>query len=460
MTENNFRELCAKHSQSHLTAHYEKLAQDDKMLLLKSLENLDVDLVMSLYKTFSSDQSSVAAAREIKPASIVPIPGTEAEKALNKKAEQAGESLLRTGGVAVLIVAGGQGSRLGFAGPKGTYPLSPLRKKTLFQLFAEQTASLAKKYACKIPLIIMTSNENHEDTLRFFQEQNFFGLDKNTLHFFQQEMLPTITPQGQLVLKNNIELLTNPNGHGGSLKGLHDSGILDMLIAEGYKELFYCQVDNPLVKIADPVFLGYHIMNNSEVSTKVVRRTRIEEKVGVYLNINGKEGIAEYSDLDPQYMSALDGSGNILYWGGNTAIHIFSLPFVKRINDHGFALPYHCAKKKAEINGLHDTPETVDIWKFETFVFDAITLAKKTFSMEVSRDEEFSPVKNSEGTDTPETARAALVSLHRTWLAKNGVNVSPDAVIEISPLYAMDEEELGRRRAGLPDAMEKDTYLG
>jgi UDP-N-acetylglucosamine/UDP-N-acetylgalactosamine diphosphorylase len=214
------------------------------------------------------------------------------------------------------------------------------------------------------------------------------------------------------------------------------------------------------VKIADPVFLGYHAMARAEVSTKVVRRQSIEEKVGVYLSCNGKDAIIEYSDLSPEYMSALDEVGNILYWAGNTAIHVFSLPFIKRINDHGFALPYHCARKNTDRTDRNGRPVRLDVWKFETFVFDAIPLAERTCCMEVLREEEFAPVKNSEGTDTPETARQAMEHLFRNWIEKAGVKITPGVAVEISPLYALDKAELGNKLKNKNLTIQTDTYFG
>jgi UDP-N-acetylglucosamine/UDP-N-acetylgalactosamine diphosphorylase len=216
------------------------------------------------------------------------------------------------------------------------------------------------------------------------------------------------------------------------------------------------------VKITDPVFLGYHATSNAEISTKVVRRRSIEEKVGVYLNRGSKEAIIEYSDLDPEYMSALDDKGNILYWAGNTAIHIFSLPFIKKINNSGFALPYHCAKKKIDKpeRDKDGRPISLDVWKFETFVFDAIPLAEKTCCMEVGREKEFAPVKNKDGADSPETARQAMVDLFRNWLGKANVKVTPGAAVEISPLFASDEDELIQKMKGKRMPIETDTYFG
>jgi UDP-N-acetylglucosamine/UDP-N-acetylgalactosamine diphosphorylase len=462
MRKENLPGLFATYEQHDIIEYCKGLTPLEENLFLKNLEGLDLKLVFELHKKFSLRDCAPIAEETmgIKPAPIIAIPRTESEKAQEQKAQQVGETLLRDGKVAILIVAGGQGSRLGFDGPKGIYTISPIQRKSLFQLFAEQVKAQSKRYNTRIPLLIMTSRENHEETIRFFEGKDYFGLGKETLYFFQQDMLPAITPDGKLMLQSNSGLFANPNGHGGSLKALYDSGVLETLLKEGFTELYYCQVDNPLVKIADPVFLGYHAMARAEASTKVVRRRSIEEKVGVYLSCNGKDAIIEYSDLSPEYMSALDEAGTILYWAGNTAIHIFSLPFIKRINDHGFALPYHCARKNTDITDRNGQSIRLDVWKFETFVFDAIPLAERTCCMEVIREEEFAPVKNSEGTDTPKTARQAMENLFRNWIEKAGVKITPGVVIEISPLYALDEVELGNKLKNKNLTIQTDTYFG
>jgi UDP-N-acetylglucosamine/UDP-N-acetylgalactosamine diphosphorylase len=462
MRKEDLLELFTIHRQNDMIEYFKGLSAHEENLFLKNLEGLDLKLVFELHNKFSLSSCSSFAGdtMTIKPASVITIPETDNEKEGEKNARRAGEALLRNGKVGVLIVAGGQGSRLGFEGPKGIYMISPIQQKSLFQLFAEQVKALSKRYGTQIPLLIMTSEENHDDTVRFFESKDYFGLREETLRFFRQDMLPAVTPDGNLVLQSNFRLFTNPNGHGGSLKALYDSGALETLLKEGFTELFYCQVDNPLVKIADPVFLGHHTIAHAEVSTKVVRRRSIEEKVGVYVSCNGKDAIIEYSDMSPENMSALDGAGNILYWAGNTAIHIFSLPFIKRINDHSFALPYHCARKNTNLTDRKGKPACLDVWKFETFVFDAIPLTQKACGMEILREAEFAPIKNKDGSDSPETARSAMMDLYRNWLREAGVIVSPDAAIEISPLFALDAAELGSKLRNKNLSIDTDRYFG
>jgi UDP-N-acetylglucosamine/UDP-N-acetylgalactosamine diphosphorylase len=460
MTDKTILDTLKKYEQHHILEHYYTLPAEKQRLFLKNLEELDINLIFSLYNDFSNKKYFSHHPDTIRQAEIIKIPETSGEKALYEKALAAGESLIRDGRVAILIVAGGQGSRLGFEGPKGTFPATPIMKKTLFQLFAESIKAINEKYNTSIPLLIMTSEENHSDTIDFFKLNDYFSLEKDNVHFFRQGMIPSISPEGKLILKDETNLFTNPDGHGGSLKAFHDSGLLRDLMKKGFTELFYCQVDNPLVRMVDPVFLGYHSLTKAQVSTKVVRRTDISEKVGIYLSLNGKDAIAEYSDLPPEFMAALDEEGNIRYWAGNTAIHTFSLEFIKFINHHGYAVPYHCARKSIEMKSNNGSSINTDTWKFETFVFDAIPLAEKTSCMEVVREEEFSPIKNYDGADSPDTARIAMSNLHRSWLEDAGFKMLPGTQVEISPLFALNKKEFVERVRGKELQSKGDIYFG
>ncbi len=462
MTDQEFLGTLELFEQLHILDHYRSLSSHHKRSFLDANRDLDLHLAFQLYGKFCGANPGAVDPAMISPPDIICVPKGAPQNTDASAVLATGEALLRQQKVAVLIVAGGQGSRLGFEGPKGTFPLSPVRGKTLFQLLSEQVRALSTRYRVPIPLLIMTSTDNHQDTVGFFRQNGFFGLGPDTVHFFPQGVLPAVSPDGRLIMKDNIHLYTSPDGHGGSLKALWDSGLLFKMIDSGYEELFYCQVDNPLVRIADPLFLGHHRQALSQVSTKVVRRRSIEEKVGVYLKLNGKDAIAEYSDLDERYMSALDDGGEILYWAGNTAIHIFSLSFIRELNKNGFALPYHCAKKSAYIVSSDWEPATIDVCKFETFVFDALPFAQKTCCMEVTREDEFAPVKNKEGNDSPDTARAALTALHRRWLTRAGIDVPEGTRLEISPLYALGPEDVIKKQKGkklTKPAINGDVYL-
>jgi UDP-N-acetylglucosamine/UDP-N-acetylgalactosamine diphosphorylase len=459
MTPEEFLSFLEGNNQYHILDHYQRLDLDQKRDFLAGLAGLDLGRAFQLYREFSEEKTFAASPPDIEPAPIIPVPQTPEEKVRRGEIYRFGESLIQGGQVAVMIVAGGQGTRLGFSGPKGHFPISPVRNKPLFQLFAEAIRTLSLRYRAVIPLLIMTSQETQVQTREFFEGNRFFGLEEAQVHFFNQATLPTLTPQGKLILKDARRLLTNPDGHGGSLKALYGSGLLQFLKDEGYTELFYCQVDNPLVKIADPVFLGYHRLEKADVSTKVVRRQNLEEKVGIYVRAKGRPAVIEYSDLPLEDYRALDGKGNILYWAGNIGIHVFSLAFVEALNRQGFALPYHRAIKDVGGIGPDGREARMTAWKFETFVFDSIPLAEKSFCLEVKREEEFAPVKNQTGIDSPETSREAMNRLFRSWLREAGSEVAPGVQVEISPLFALDKGEFVDKMKGKRLLIQEDWYL-
>jgi UDP-N-acetylglucosamine/UDP-N-acetylgalactosamine diphosphorylase len=311
MDSQSILDLLEKYGQPHILGHVQRLSSEKQEVFCRNLAKLNLPLAFQLYEEFSRQKGSRTDLPSIESAPIISIPKTPEEIQHRKKAIQVGESLIRGNQVAVLIVAGGQGTRLGFPGPKGFFSISPVKKKPLFQLFAESIQALSTRYRARIPLLVMTSQENREETEAFFESRGFFGLPKSQVHFFRQGMLPTLTPEGKLILGDEISLLANPDGHGGSLKALYESGLAGWLKGQGVAEIFYCQVDNPLAKIADPAFIGYHRQEGADISTKVVRRQNLEEKVGIYGRVNGKPAIIEYSDFSPEDYRSRDEKGNI-----------------------------------------------------------------------------------------------------------------------------------------------------
>lgn len=459
MKEKYFLDLLDKYNQPHILKHYYSLSLLEKEEFIGELGKLDFKLVFSLYEKISRKKSPVKHIIDIYPSRIFTIPKNSDEQMQREEARILGESLIYKKKIAVLIVAGGHGSRLGFNGPKGMFPISPVKNKSLFQLFAESVRAISLRYKVVIPLLIMTDTEMLPEVDSFFKTHNFFGLDPQDVHFFVQERLPTLTDDGKLLLKDRTHLFVNPNGHGGCIKALYDSGLSKKLIEGGYSDLFYCQIDNPLVKIMDPVFIGYHKAEDSEMSTKVVRRSSCEEKVGVFVSENGKAKIIEYSELDSGNRCILDNNGQIRDWAGNTAIHMITLGLVQRLNENGFSLPYHQAIKRVDSFAEHGQTAEIEGWKFETFIFDAIPSAKNTCCMEISREEEFAPLKNNHGDDSPETVRKILSNMYRNWLNDVGIKVEPQVRVEISPLFALSKEELCRKIEGMDISGDKDIYL-
>jgi UDP-N-acetylglucosamine/UDP-N-acetylgalactosamine diphosphorylase len=436
----NLRDQLRAARQDHVLVGWDALAPERRRELAAHLEAID----------FAELATLVAQAREgggtPKTDDIAPLPVEPAEASAAERA--AGEEALRRGEVAALIVAGGQGSRLGFERPKGMFPIGPVSGATLFRIHAEKLLALSRRYAKPIPYLVMTSPATDADTRADFHENNYFGLLPESVIFFEQGTMPAVCARtGQLLLEEAGKLFLSPNGHGGTLTALAERGVLDELAARGVKHVYYFQVDNPLLKICDPDFVGRHVAASAEVSSKVVFKEKPEEKVGVFAVVNGRCGMIEYSDLPKELAAAREPDGTLRFRAGNPAIHLFSVEFLKCVTATG-GLPYHVARKVVphfdhEISRVV-TPIEPNALKFERFIFDALPLADRWLAVETPRAEEFSPVKNATGVDSPETARAAQVALHAKWLAQAGVNANGQAV-EVSPLFALDPDELKRK---------------
>ena len=363
--------------------------------------------------------------------------------------------MLAGGKVAALVVAGGQGSRLGFEHPKGTYPIGPVTQRTLFQIHVEKVLAQQKRYGGAIPLLVMTSPATDAETRQFFAEQRYFGLAENDVHFFRQGTMPAVDLEtGQLLMDAPHKVFASPDGHGGMLAALAKSGLLKRLIDQGVEALYYFQVDNPLVKVADPVFLGLHAEHNAEISLKIVPKESPKDKLGNLVLIDGRCSIIEYSDLPESMGARRTPDGKLWIWAGSPAIHIFDMAFLERMTSKGIKIPFHIARKKVpHVNeeGKLVQPQKENALKFERFIFDLLPLADRCILVETSRAEEFMPLKNGSGPDSPETVRQALSNLYASWLEKAGARLprkeNGDVAIpvEISPLFALDVEELARR---------------
>jgi UDP-N-acetylglucosamine/UDP-N-acetylgalactosamine diphosphorylase len=369
---------------------------------------------------------------------------------------EAGAAALTAGEVAVVLVAGGLGTRLGFDGPKGTFPIGPVSAATLFQIHAEKIIALGRRYGRPLPFYIMTSPDNHELTARFFREHDNFGLDH--LRLFVQGQMPAVDRASQKVLlaeKGRVAL--SPDGHGGTLTALAAPGpagapsCLDEMCARGIRTLFYFQVDNPLVKIADPAFLGLHRQARAEMSFKVIEKVAPEEKLGVVVSVDGRPRVIEYSDLPPELAERRDPTGRLELWAGSIAVHLLERSFVERLASGPLELPFHRAFKKMpyiDDTGRRVDPSEPNAVKFERFIFDALPLAERWALVETDRATEFEPLKNATGPDSPATVRQRMSDVFADWLERAGARVHrrPDGSvpfgIEISPLFALDAEEL------------------
>jgi len=441
--------------QEHVFRWWGNLDERGRRKLLYQLGTIDFDLVQTLISKYLHNVTGKFQG-VIEPTEVIYLPQTDEQVAQRRRMAELGAEAIRRGEVCLFIVAGGQGTRLRYDPPKGTYPICPLSRKSLFQVFAEKLIATSRRYDVTIPLYVMTSTINNNATQEFFRINHFFGLGKRNVMFVMQEMVPSVDFDGKIILKNKDEIAVNPNGHGGSIKALYDNQALEDMQSRKIKYISYHQVDNVLVRSIDPVFIGYHIAADAEMSLKVLRKRNAEEKLGVVGKIDGRTRVIEYCDIGPEMMYATNPDGSLKYGTGSIAIHIMNVDFLLRENREGFSLPYHAAKKIVPCigdSGEPITPAEPNGIKFETFVFDALRDARRSVVLETDRSDEFAPLKNAAGDDSPVTARQALSNAHGRWLRMAGIDVPTDGdgnlagVIEIGPLFALDPEELAAKVA-------------
>ena len=432
--------------QEHVFTYWNELTAAEKKDLIQELAAIDFPLMKKLY-----GESDEVKHHEFSPAPFIHLHGIDEQDF--PAARKAGAEHIASGKTAAFLVAGGQGSRLGFDGPKGKFPIGPVSGKTLFHFHGEKIRKAELQYSTTIPFLVMTSKDNHEETVDFFRKEKFFGLKEENVHIFRQNMIPSIDMKGRLILSSKSSIFMNPDGHGGSLYALNDSGILKTIRDQGIETLSYFQVDNPLVNIIDPLFIGFHIMKDSQVSSKALIKAYPEEKTGVFVEFpDGKTGIIEYSDMTNEQLHQRGPDGNLLYSAGNPAIHLFSTSFITGLTgrDQGMTLPFHRAVKKISAfkNG---TAGEIEGYKFEKFVFDALPLAERSLILETKREDEFAPVKNASGKDSPESASEMMHSLYCRWLKNEGITV-PESVkiLEISPLLSADGSGFPKKLNILP----------
>ena len=347
------------------------------------------------------------------------------------------------------MVAGGQGSRLGFDGPKGCFPVGPVSGAPLFFFHARKVLALGKRFGAPVPLYVMTSETNDAATRAFFRDNGYFGLDEKDVFFFVQGMWPALSPDGKIVLDRKDHVFFGPDGHGGTLSALRRSGALEDMVRRGLSTVFYFQVDNPMVEIADPAFIGAHLLADSEFSVKVCAKRDPQEGLGVVVERGGKTQVVEYTELTQEQKNERTADGELRYKYGSVAIHVFSVPFLAREAEAG--LPIHVAHKKVpcvDRAGAAVKPAAPNAYKFEKFIFDALRDARKSICLAFDRENEFSPVKNAEGADSPATCSADLSRKWARWLAaaghavQTGADGRPTCKVEIDPAFAADPQTL------------------
>ena len=404
--------LLKEYNQEHIIKLLEKLDGKEKEELINQINNIDFHQINELYQNTKKD----IEIKENKIESIQYLDKEKLTKTQKDEFDELGEKEITSGKYAVVTMAGGQGTRLGHTGPKGTFKLDVYGKgKYLFEILAENLKDANKKYNTIIPWYIMTSKENNDQTQEFLEKNNYFGYDRNNVMLFEQGELPLVDTEGKMLISKDLKIKEASDGNGGVFSSLRTSGMLADMKERGIKWVFIGGVDNCLVKMVDPVLMGVAIDKGVTVACKSIVKANPHEKVGVFCKRNGKPGVIEYSEITDEMAEATDENGELLYGESHILCNLFSIDAVERMGQT--PLPYHSAFKKAKYidkDGNLVVPDSPNAYKFEAFLFDAFGEVDDMAILRVKREEEFAPVKNADsaGVDCPSTARKLYEDFH------------------------------------------------
>ena len=385
----NYKLACEKlkkYNQEQILEYMENMDDKQKEELIEQILELDFDLITKLYENTKVKQ-------EVHSGSLEPISYINKEKLSNDEKtelEEIGSKIIKCDEYAFVTMAGGQGTRLGFNGPKGTYKLSIGKNgKYIFEILADALKKSKEMYGVIPYWYIMTSDQNNSQTISFFEEHKYFGIDKTRVKFFKQGKLPQLTMEGKMIIEEN-KIKTASNGNGSIYSSLKNEKMLDDMKKNGVKWVYISGVDNIMVKPIDAIFLGLTIKNKMQLASKSVAKAYPEEKVGVYCKRDGKPSIVEYIELTDEMRTLRNDAGDLCYGDANIISHLLSVDAIEKISNK--ELKYHVAIKN-------------NLYKFEAFIFDGFEFLDDMLVMRVKREEEFAPIKNKEGVDSPETAK-------------------------------------------------------
>ena len=398
----NLKELLKKYGQEHLLMFYNKMTDAQKEKLLEQIDNIDFDLMKELYENANKPL-------DLTDTVVEPIEYVDKAKMTQKEKdmyERKGIEAIKYNKLAVVTMAGGQGTRLGHNGPKGTFDFGLESHKSIFEALCDKFIEARQQYDTIIPWYIMTSDENNDATVKFFEDNNYFGYPKKAIKFFKQGKLPMLDLNGKILLNEDGTIKEAANGHGGTLNSMEKSRVLDEMKKDGIEWVFISGVDNILVKPIDPLLIGMSIHNKVLGSVKSIEKTDPKEKVGVFCRKDKKVGVVEYTEISEEMAHLRDDYGSLVYGDANAIFHLYNIKGLEKLSE--LKLPYHTALKKAtyiDENGKLIKPEKPNAYKFEMFIFDSYEMLDDVVVLRVKREEEFAPIKNAEGSDSPETAR-------------------------------------------------------
>ena len=443
MNHKQAQEILAENGQEHLLRFWDRLDAEARQALLEQIASID-------FREVARCQALLPGAKAGAPAKTKKKEPTPPEVSVLKgeqlrEAEEEGALELSAGRVGVVLVAGGQGSRLGFEGPKGAYPIGPVTGASLFYFHARKVLALSRRYNTRIPFYIMTSVANYDDTVAHFEQNGWFGLAPRDVIFFRQGMWPGMTADGKIILDAPGHIFMSPDGHGGMLAALKANGCFEDMARRGVTTLFYFQVDNPLVNVAEPAFIGLHTLKRSEYSLKLCAKRNAREGLGMVVRRGGHFEMIEYTEMTPAMSNRRTEDGDLYFKYGSPAIHVFDRAFLEREAEKD--LPLHLAHKKiatVDDEGHTVQPNTPNGYKFEKFIFDILADAKRVTCLAFDRRDEFAPVKNAEGKDSPRTCRDALRAKWRRQLCERNLAVPAALPLEIDPAFLYDSTDLDR----------------
>ena len=382
----DLEEKLKKYNQEQIIVEIEKMNKEEQEKIAKQLEEIDFDKIQKLYKL--TKENHVTNNGKIEPINYIDLEKISKEE--KEEAKKIGENIIKKNEFAVVTMAGGQGTRLGWKGPKGTYKLGIGEKgKYIFEILTENLMKAKELYEILPYWYIMTSKQNYKETVTFLEEHNFFGYEKDKIKFFMQGELPMLTEEGKIVIEEN-KIKTGSNGNGGVYVAMKNQNIINDMKSKNVKWVYICGVDNIMVNPISPIFIGETIKNNMQIASKSVAKAYPEEKVGVFCKRNNKPSTVEYIELSEEMREKRNENGDLAYGEANIISHLLSIEAIEKVTN--YELQYHIAKK----NGLY---------KFETFIFDAFENFDDMLVMRVKREDEFAPIKNKEGIDSPETAK-------------------------------------------------------
>ena len=396
------KKLVKEYKQEHLLKFYDELNDAQKEELLDQILSIDFKLMGELYEKAMKEV-------DFKDVTVEPIDYVDKSKLTaseTKQYEEKGIEAIKSNKFAVVTMAGGQGTRLGHSGPKGTFDMGLPSHKSLFELLCDTLKMANEKYGVVIPWYIMTSRENNKATIEFFKEHKYFNYPKESIKFFIQGELPMIDTKGKILLDEAKMVKKAADGHGGTLKAMGKQKIIKEMEKSGIEWIFVSGVDNVLVKLVDPLLIGMSIENKVLGAVKTIEKTDPKERVGVFCRKNKKVGVIEYTEISDEMANLRDKYGSLVYGDANAIFHLYNIKGLEKVSD--LRLPYHKAFKKAKYidsNGKLVEPQKPNAFKFELFIFDSYEMLDDVVVLRVKREEEFAPIKNAEGVDSPETAR-------------------------------------------------------